>query len=66
MAFEYREFTEKELEAIFLKKKKAMIKFVDGEKKKIKNKLNEDIEVLKKDADKRMKELDELLKPFEK
>ena len=66
MAFEYREFTEKELEAIFLKKKKAMIKFVDGEKRKIKDKLNADIEVLKKDADKRMKELDELLKPFNK
>ena len=66
MAFEYREFTDKELEAIFLKKKKAMIKFVDGEKKKIKDKLNSDIEVLKKDADNRMKELDELLKPFNK
>ena len=66
MAFEYREFTEKEIEAIFLKKKKAMIKFVDGEKKKIKDKLSADIEVLKKDADKRMKELDELLKPFNK
>ena len=66
MAFEYREFTDKELEAIFLKKKKAMIKFVDGEKKKIKDKLNSDIEALKKDADNRMKELDELLKPFNK
>ena len=66
MAFEYREFTEKELEDIFLKKKKAMIKFVDGEKKKIKDKLNEDIENLKKDADSRMKELDELLVPFNK
>ena len=66
MAFEYREFTDKELEAIFLKKKKAMIKFVDGEKKKIKDKLNQDIEVLKKDADRRMRELEELLKPFNK
>ena len=66
MAFEYREFTDKELEVIFLKKKKAMIKFVDGEKKKIKDKLNSDIEALKKDADNRMKELDELLKPFNK
>ena len=43
-----------------------MIKFVDGEKKKIKDKLNSDIEALKKDADNRMKELDELLKPFNK
>ena len=66
LAFEYREFTQKELDAIFLKKKKAMIKFVEGEKNKIKEKLNADIEVLKKDAKERMKELDELLIPFNK
>ena len=66
MAFEYREFSAKELEAIFLKKKKAMYKYVEGEKKKIKDKLNADIEVLKKDADMRMQELDELLIPFKK
>ena len=66
LAFEYREFTKKELDAIFLKKKKAMIKFVDGEKNKIKEKLNADIEILKKEANARMKELDELLIPFNK
>jgi len=66
MAFEYREFNEKELEAIFLKKKKAMIKFVESEKKKINNKLKEDIEALKTDANTRIKELEELLKPFER
>ena len=43
-----------------------MIKFVEGEKNKIKEKLNADIEVLKKDAKERMKELDELLIPFNK
>ena len=52
--------------SIFLKKKKAMIKFVDGEKSKIKDKLNADIESLKKEANERMKELDELLIPFNK
>ena len=66
LAFEYREFTKKELDAIFQKKKKAMIKFVDGEKKKVKDKLNADIESLKADADKRIKELEKLLEPFNK
>ncbi len=66
LAFEHRDFTKKELDAIFLKKKKAMIKFVDGEKSKIKDKLNADIESLKKEANKRMQELDELLIPFNK
>ncbi len=66
IAFEYRKFTKEELEAIFQKKKKAMIKFVDGEKKKIKEELNANIEILKKDAQKRMDELDELLVPYNK
>ncbi|MCR4649787.1 MAG: alpha amylase C-terminal domain-containing protein [Lachnospiraceae bacterium] len=66
VAFEYREFTQKELDAIFLKKKKAMYKYVDGEKKKVKDKLNADIEILKKDADERIKELEKLLEPFNK
>ena len=43
-----------------------MIKFVDGEKKKIKEELNANIEILKKDAQKRMDELDELLVPYNK
>ena len=66
IAFEYREFTKKELDAIFLKKKRAMVKFVDGEKKKVKDKLNDDIEALKKEADERIKELEKLLEPFNK
>ena len=66
LAFEYREFTQKELDAIFQKKKKAMYKYVDGEKKKVKDKLNADIEILKKDADERIKELEKLLEPFNK
>ena len=65
LAFEYREFTQKELDAIFLKKKKAMIKFVEGEKKKVKDKLNADIDILKKEADVRISELEKLLEPFE-
>ncbi len=66
MAFEYRKFTQKELDAIFLKKKKAMYKFVDGEKKKVKDKLSADIEALKADAEERIKELEKLLEPFNK
>ncbi|MCR5848454.1 MAG: alpha amylase C-terminal domain-containing protein [Lachnospiraceae bacterium] len=66
MAFEYRQFTEKELDAIFQKKKKAMYKFVEGEKKKVKDKLNADIDVLRKEADSRIKELEKLLEPFNK
>jgi len=66
LAFEYRKFTQKELDAIFLKKKKAMYKFVEGEKKKVKDKLNADIEALKNDADIRIKELEKLLEPFNK
>ena len=64
LAMEYRKFTDKELRDIFLKKKKAMIKFVDGEKQKIKDKLNADIEVLKAQADAEIVELEKLLEPF--
>ena len=63
-SMEYRKFTDKELRDIFLKKKKAMIKFVDGEKKKVKDKLNADIEVLKAQADAEIAELEKLLEPF--
>lgn len=64
LAMEYRKFTDKELRDIFLKKKKAMIKFVDGEKQKIKDKLEADIKVLKAQADAEIVELEKLLEPF--
>ena len=64
LAFEYREFTAKELRDIFLKKKKAMIKYVEGEKKKVRDKLNADIDVLKKEADDKIKDLEKLLEPY--
>ena len=64
LAVEYREFTAKELRDIFLKKKKAMIKYVEGEKKKVRDKLNADIDVLKKEADDKIKDLEKLLEPY--
>ena len=65
-AFRYRPFTEEELEEIYQKKKKMMIKFVDEEKKKVSAKLDSDICELRKQADLKIKELEKLLEPYDR
>ncbi len=66
IAFTYRPFTEKELEDRYQKKKKQMIEFVEKEKNKIILKLDEDIASLKENAKKEIKELELLLKPYDR
>lgn len=65
-AFSYRKFNDEEIEDRYQKKKARMIAYVDGETKKIKNKLNNDIKELEKKADAEIKELEKLLKPYDR
>lgn len=66
LAFSYRDFTKEELEEIYQKKKAAMIAYVDSEKKKIQKQLDIDISELKKNADSKIKELEKMLKPYDR
>lgn len=65
VAFSYREYTDVELEEIYQKKKKKAFDYVNGETKKIKEKLDEDIKELKNQAQIKIKELELLLKPYD-
>lgn len=64
--YSYREFTEAELEERYQKKKAEMIAYVEGEKKKINEKLNSDIIELKAKANSEIIELEKLLKPYDR
>lgn len=65
-AYRFRPFTAEELEEIYQKKKNAMIKYVDSETKKINDRLKKDIESLQNQAANEIKQLKELLKPYDR
>lgn len=66
LAFAYRPFTDKELEEIRLKKRNILLKTIEEKKKIIEAEKESKIRQIKKEADEKEAELDNLLKEFDK